>query len=137
MLCAGLMRSLKSFVAHFCVQNLTHVLNHEVALIDISGCLQTPPTSARVERNSFGTLASAHLLVLAECPDWAGFGVALHVDCSVDTDGVIVTRALWSALTGKGVEVISRHRGTRNQIFVDLHIEIIHSSISTSVGIGL
>ena len=128
-LSAGLVRSLKSLVTHLHVQNLTHVLHHEIPLIDIGGRLQPPPTSARVERNGFGVLASAHLLVLAEFPDRAGFGVALHVDCSVDTDRVIVARALWRALTWEGMEVIARDRRARNQVLVDLHIEnvVMHS----------
>ena len=123
MLGVGLVRPLQSLVAHLHVQHLAHVLHHEIALVDIGGRLQAPPTSTRVERNGFGGLASAHLLVLAQPPDGTGFGVALHVDCSVDTDGVIVTRALWSALTGEGVKVIARDRRARDQVLVDLHIE--------------
>ena len=77
---------LQSFVTHLPIQNLPHVLHHEIALVDITDRLQAPPSSARVERCSVGVLEPSHLLIVAEWPDGTGLGVALDVDGAIDAD---------------------------------------------------
>ena len=112
--------SAESLPTHLHVQDLSHVLHDKVPLFDVASRPQAPPPGPRVERNGVGVLEPPHLLVVAEEADRTRLWVALHVDGSVDADGVVVTGALRQTLAGQGVEVIIIYRGAGHQVFVDL-----------------
>lgn len=121
------MRLFQPLLTHFCVQDLTNILNDEITFSNVVMSLQPPSSGTRIEQVGVGILALHHPLVLAGIPNGAGIRATLKVAGPVYTNGIFIAWVFGSALTGNGVAIVILVR-PRYEVLVALVEEECDSS---------